>query len=39
MQTAPEGFAVIYGANEIALQNQHRTIAEACGMPLPEVRP
>lgn len=31
---APAGFKVLYGANELALQNQHRTIAEASGMPL-----
>jgi phenylpropionate dioxygenase-like ring-hydroxylating dioxygenase large terminal subunit len=37
MAYAPESFSVVYGANEVALQNQHRAIAEACGMPLPEV--
>jgi hypothetical protein len=25
---------VVYGRQEIALQNQHRTLAEAIGMPL-----
>lgn len=39
MQHAPEGFSVIYGANEVALQHQHRAIAEAIGMPLPGARP
>ncbi len=36
MAHAPEGWSVVYGANEIALHNQHRAIAEACGLPLPE---
>ena len=31
---APEGFKVIYGANELALQDQHRNLADATGMPL-----
>jgi phenylpropionate dioxygenase-like ring-hydroxylating dioxygenase large terminal subunit len=35
---APEDFSVVLGANEIALQNIHRSIAEAIGMPLPEAR-
>jgi nitrite reductase/ring-hydroxylating ferredoxin subunit len=36
MAHAPERFSVVYGANEVALQHQHRAIAEACGMALPE---
>lgn len=36
MAHAPEGFTVVYGANEIALHHQHRAIADACGLPLPE---
>ena len=35
---APEDFSIVLGANEIALQNVHRSIAEAIGMPLPETR-
>ncbi len=35
---APASFSVVYGANEIALQYQHRAIADACGMPLTEER-
>ncbi|MEO0981286.1 MAG: SRPBCC family protein [Pseudomonadota bacterium] len=31
---APAGFKVLYGANEHALQNQHKAIADAAGMPL-----
>ncbi len=31
---APEGFRVILGSNEIALQRLHRNIADAIGMPL-----
>lgn len=33
----PAGSSVIYGRQEVALQNQHRSLAEAIGMPLPEV--
>jgi len=31
---APEGFRVILGTNEIALQRLHRNVADAIGMPL-----
>ena len=31
---APEGFRIVYGRNEIALQNTHRHIAEFIGLPL-----
>ncbi len=31
----PKGSTIVYGRQEIALQNQHRDIAEAIGMPLP----
>ncbi|HEX7761812.1 MAG TPA: SRPBCC family protein [Caulobacteraceae bacterium] len=31
---APEGFKIVYGRNEIALQNVHRNIAALIGMPL-----
>lgn len=34
LKQAPPGFKVLYGANEIALQDQHRNIADAIGMPL-----
>ena len=34
LKSAPKGFKVLYGANEIALQDQHRNIAEAARMPL-----
>jgi nitrite reductase/ring-hydroxylating ferredoxin subunit len=34
MQHAPEGFRVIFGRNELALQNTHRHMAEMIGMPL-----
>lgn len=34
LKSAPAGFKVLYGANEIALQNQHKALAEAAGMPL-----
>jgi len=37
MTMLPEGATVVYGRQEIALQNQHRTIADAIGMPLPLV--
>jgi phenylpropionate dioxygenase-like ring-hydroxylating dioxygenase large terminal subunit len=33
----PPGSSVIYGRQEMSLQNVHRTIAAAIGMPLPEV--
>lgn len=33
----PAGSSVIYGRQEIALQNQHKALAEAIGMPLPKV--
>ena len=32
--TAPEGFRVVLGSNEIALQRLHRNISDAIGMPL-----
>ena len=32
--TAPDDFHVVLGANEPALHNVHRHIAEAIGMPL-----
>lgn len=32
----PEGATVVYGRQEIALQYQHRALAEAIGMPLPQ---
>ncbi len=32
--SAPPGFKVVYGANELALHDQHRALAEATGMPL-----
>jgi hypothetical protein len=34
MTMMPKGSTVLYGRQEIALQNQHRDIAEAIGMPL-----
>jgi nitrite reductase/ring-hydroxylating ferredoxin subunit len=34
LQYAPDGFRIIYGSNEIALQNTHRHIADLIGMPL-----
>ncbi|MEM6625945.1 MAG: SRPBCC family protein [Pseudomonadota bacterium] len=34
LKSAPPGFKVLYGANELALQNQHRALADATGMPL-----
>ncbi|WP_332771871.1 aromatic ring-hydroxylating oxygenase subunit alpha [Phenylobacterium sp.] len=34
LQHAPEGFEMVYGRNEIALQNVHRNIAAMIGMPL-----
>lgn len=36
MTMLPEGATIVYGRQEIALQNQHRDIAEAIGMPLPQ---
>jgi hypothetical protein len=33
----PAGTTVVYGRQEISLQNVHRAIAEAIGMPLPQV--
>lgn len=33
----PPGSTVVYGRQEIALQFQHRALAEAAGMPLPQV--
>jgi phenylpropionate dioxygenase-like ring-hydroxylating dioxygenase large terminal subunit len=35
----PAGSTVVYGRQELALQNQHRAIAAAIGMPLPETAP
>lgn len=35
MTMMPKGATVLYGRQEIALQNQHRDIAAAIGMPLP----
>ena len=34
LKSAPPGFKVLYGANEWSLQDKHRAIAEATGMPL-----
>jgi hypothetical protein len=34
LEYAPEGFSVIYGRNEPALQNNQRNIARAIGMPI-----
>jgi len=38
LTSLPKGRTVVYGRQELALQNQHRTIAAAIGMPLPEVK-
>lgn len=32
LEHAPEGFQIVYGRNEVALQNTHRHIAEIIGM-------
>lgn len=34
LTAAPPGFKVVYGANEWPLQDQHRNLADATGMPL-----
>lgn len=34
LREAPDGFAVMLGANEIALQRFHRAVGEAVGMPV-----
>ena len=34
LEYAPDGFQLVYGRNEIALQNTHRTLAAMIGMPL-----
>ncbi len=34
LKSAPPGFKVVYGANELSLRDKHRAIAEAAGMPL-----
>jgi phenylpropionate dioxygenase-like ring-hydroxylating dioxygenase large terminal subunit len=34
LENAPEGFELVYGRNELALQNTHRNIARAIGMPI-----
>lgn len=34
LKMAPEGFKVLYGANEWSLHDKHKAIAEAAGMPL-----
>ena len=34
LRRAPEGFKVIYGANELSLQHKHEELATATGMPL-----
>ena len=34
LQHAPEDFRIVYGRNEIALQNVHRHVADVIGMPL-----
>ncbi len=34
MSHAPPGFEIVFGRNEIALQNTHRHIARAIGMPI-----
>ena len=38
LQTAPDGFQVVLGANEIAVQAVHRHIADAIGMPVAAAR-
>jgi carnitine monooxygenase subunit len=35
MRHAPEGFRLAYGRNEISIQDLHRNIADAIGVPLP----
>jgi phenylpropionate dioxygenase-like ring-hydroxylating dioxygenase large terminal subunit len=37
LRALPAGTSVVYGRQEISLQNVHRAIAEAIGMPLPQV--
>ena len=39
MLAMPAGATVIYGRQEISLQNVHKTLAEAIGLPLPAVTP
>jgi hypothetical protein len=34
----PKGSSVVYGRQELALQYQHQTIANAIGMPLPNAK-
>jgi hypothetical protein len=34
LEYAPDGFRLVYGRNEIALQNTHRALAAMTGMPL-----
>ena len=34
LKSAPKGFKVLYGANEWSLQDKHKHLAEATGMPL-----
>lgn len=34
LEHAPKGFQIVYGRNEVALQNTHRHIAEIIGMPV-----
>ena len=34
LETAPDGFELVYGRNELALQNTHRNIARMIGMPI-----
>ena len=36
LTSLPAGSTVVYGRQEIALQYQHRTIADAIGMALPQ---
>ncbi len=37
LKALPPGSSVIYGRQEISLQNVHHAIAQAIGMPLPEI--
>ena len=39
MTVLPAGSSVVYGRQEMALQNVHRSISDAIGMPLPTVSP
>ena len=35
--TAPEGYHIVIGANEIALHDVHKNIAKVIGMPLEHI--